>query len=98
MATRVTGNKGYMEVDSFVLHTKSWSFNHEVDDEDSTTTEDGGFENVEAVMERASGSLQAVLDMNALPTDTPPNLRAGTVITELKLHLDDDDVDDCGGW
>lgn len=87
MATRKTGNAGYAEVDATIVHITSWNADHKVETEDSTTTESGGAQDVESVLEMLDGQFAGIWDADAVPTASSPGLTAGKVIDALKLYV-----------
>lgn len=68
------------------LAVKGWSVDHELAGDDSTTTEDNGFENVEFGLEKAPWSVEAQWDAAQNPySASPPNLYPGLTV-QLRLQ------------
>jgi len=82
-----TGNFGYVECDGFTLHVTKWSFDHKAEVEDSTTTEDVGYQNVEPVLESGDGEVSCIFDTTAVPTAASPGLKGGKTISVMKLYI-----------
>lgn len=63
------------------LAVRSWSVEHEVAGDESTSTEDNGFGNVEFGIEQAPWTVEAQWDSNQSPySATPPNLYPGLTV------------------
>lgn len=78
MSTRATGNCGYIKFGGNIVHVTGWQLTDEVDDEDSTTTEECGWESVEPVVNRVGVTFNAIVDLDQFPSNTTnPNLIAG---------------------
>ena len=93
MPTRVTGNCGYIKFGGSIVHVTGWTLTDEVDDEDSTTTESCGWEQVEPVINRMSINANALIDLDQFPSVVAnPNLVGGAK-GEMQLFVGDP-VDD----
>lgn len=73
---------------NFALWGSEWEVDPEVNFEDTTSFEDGGFETQVACIKKAMVRISGFLDAGANPFDGPPALKPGERINNVRLYLD----------
>jgi len=88
MATHQAGRYGKVTVGVTDLEIRGWTREETIGTEDTTNTGSGGFRDSVDTIKEASGTVEADWDVDAPPTDDPPNIRAGTEAA-LELYIGD---------
>lgn len=82
------GKNSLFESDGTVVHSKGWSVNPSVAEEDITNTSDEGYTDVLALNKSLSVTVEFHWDAQTNILDDPISLHEGSVVTNLKLYLD----------
>jgi hypothetical protein len=84
-----TGKLGKVTVNATDINVQGWSVDPTVDEHDVTSTRTGGYGGVIAGIKRLKFTVTLNWDAAANPLDNPPNLGAGSVVSTIKLYLND---------